>query len=445
MAQNADHFKAFAPHTLLKHALLKTYLEEWARKLLLREGSGLEVCIVDACAGAGMDESGNPGSPVLAAQIATVAERQLLEKFDLRVRIHIVAIEQKPRRHKQLVRNVEPFGERIRALKGTLADYIEEHFTRFRDTPTLFFIDPFGLAPLQAAIIQRALSGPRNEVLLLFADQAALRHFGAATAQPPDVEARVRTRLNKELTFFDDPVQTEQLIRSELEARAQAKIAGQEMTRPRAIEILNAAYGSNHWFPEVNAVPPSQRRRRFLELYAEMLHGFGAQYVLPLPMRNDCDQLVYHLLHATKSPHGYTTMKEVISRELNRAVLPSSAVDSMRFEIGSDLDAVERVVRYEFAGCRIAWSDEDRRTPGLRRWVLQETEAFPFELEELKRRLKREKLPGRKLVYQFPALEIPAIRAAAVASVRERCAASRSTRDHSGADRQPSGFVPPTA
>jgi three-Cys-motif partner protein len=144
VAQNQKHFEEFEPHTLLKHTVLRAYLQTWARKMLLRPGATRELCIVDACAGAGRDEQGNPESPVLAADVAKDAERHLQSDPELRKRFHgplridLVAIEKEAKHYRRLVENLKPYENRARPLRGTLADYIEDHFSLYRDTPTLF-------------------------------------------------------------------------------------------------------------------------------------------------------------------------------------------------------------------------------------------------------------------------------------------------------------------
>ena len=404
MAQSSDHFKGFEPHTLLKHAVLKAYLQTWSRKMLLRPGATSAICIVDACAGAGRDEEGNPGSPVLAAEVAADAERQLQEDPRLRarlrgpIRIQLVAIEKKPSFYRRLVKNLSEHSQRVSVLHGTLAEYIDEHYEQLKDTPTLFFIDPFGLAPVQADVIRRALRGPKNEVLLLFADQAALRHFGVATASALDVEAEIAAR-TEQFGLFEAPEAQLSNARKEVQARTTAL----ELTAPIAVQILNAAFGSDNWRSIIEATPQRERRRRFEDLYVELLHSFGATHVLPLRMRNDRDQHVYTLLHATQSVHGYTAMKEVISSALERAPLSEVAIASMRFQIASDLPAVERTIRRRFAATTVPWAEQPDGSPSIRQFVLEETPAFNFELRTLRKRLSNEKCGGRgPEMYTFP-------------------------------------------
>ena len=406
MARSKTHFEEFEPHTLLKHAVLKAYLQTWMRKMLLRPGAGAEICFVDACAGKGCDEHGRPGSPVLAAVEAKKTEAQLRDQYGRESRVHVLAIEKKASHFLELRKNLEPFPETATALRGTLADHIDDHFARFGETPTLFFIDPFGLEPLDAEVIRRAINGgPRNEVFLLFADQAALRHFGAATALAPDLEEAVSARIPQQQSLFGDDAEVEKRIRDDLETKHHAKVAGQELTRPAAMRILNSAFAGEDWLEQIGACEPSRRRERFLAMYTALLRRMGAQYVLPLPMRSEADKLVYHLIHATKSAHGYTAMKDVISAELKRAALSEDVVETMRFAIRSDLDAVEAAVRRQFAGRRVPLTSKESRQPTLRKFVLEETDAFHFEFDELKQRLKPYKDPGKGPVhYSFPPL-----------------------------------------
>ncbi len=75
----------------------------------------------------------------------------------------------------------------------------------------------------------------------------------------------------------------------------------------------------------------------------------------------------------------------------------------MRFQIRSDLARVEQLIREEFAGRVVRLTTGDSRRPGIREFVLEQTPAFPFEMEELKMRLKALKVPGKgPHQYSFP-------------------------------------------
>lgn len=388
MVQSADHFEKFEPHTLLKHAILRLYIERWARKLLLRPNAGTSLRIVDACAGRGSDDAGNPGSPLLAALEAAKARTQVSELRQVPVQIEVVAIEKKALYFRDLKQKLLPFGESVRALRGTLEDYIEEFAADFNHTPTLFFIDPFGLSPLKANAVGRALSGPKNEALMLFADQAALRHFGAYAARASDPSEQVS------LDFGEVEV-------TQQEESGVERASALEITAEAAEEILDAAFGEVDWRSRIRKTPQSGRRQEFLTMYEELLHRLGGKFVLPIPVVDTRKSLTYHLMYASKSVHGLITMKTEIERAWNAAPVTGTSLDMMRFMVSCGIEQIERMVRQHFAGKIVPWKSEDSKEE-IKSYALGYTPAFPSQLSALQERLKALKLPGRKLVYEFP-------------------------------------------
>jgi three-Cys-motif partner protein len=408
VTKSRDFFDEFPPHSKHKLLILKTYFEAWGRKLLLRRNAGSIVCYVDACAGPGMDDEGNYGSPIVAAKAAAMAMSQLNERRSGFFQIEVIAIEKRPTKYKALAKNLQPYGDHARALRGTLADHLPAIEEEFGDTPTLYFIDPFGVEPLHADVIRRALARPKNEAFLLFKDQAALRHFGAAATNETRMERRVRRRLEELDTpsLFPEWAEAE---RAELEPIAARSREALEITRERAIEILTAAFGGTQWLPELEATPPEFKRNRLVALYRALLAEWGARYVLEIPVLKEDGSHVYFLLHASKSPKGYRTMKEAVEYALKRSPLPADATAAMWDLLRTDVEEVERLVREEFAGREVAWaeSDEDRRAPSLRAFVLETTAIYPFELNDLRKRLKEAQQPSRKIVYRFPKASRP--------------------------------------
>lgn len=383
MVQSARHFESFEPHTLLKHAILRAYEERWARVLLSRPDSRrTRVRIVDACAGAGQDEIGNPGSPLISIREAEKARAQLSEKRGAPVEVQVVAIEKDRGRFGQLQQVVNAFGGRHLAWRGTLGDYIDRLEPDFAHTPTLFFIDPFGLNPLQADVVRRALRGAHNEVLLLFADQAALRHIGAAAA----VDAADVAPL---LLFGEEPAPPAPAPSRELQVTADA-----------AIRIMNAAFGDERW-RVVTTLPAERRRQALVDMYEELLRSMGARRVLSLPMIGKGSRLRYHLMFATRSGKGYEVMKDSVERAWNGDLVGDRAVELMRLGVAAPTSTIEQEVRRRFAGrARVAWTGDD---PGssVRLFALQDTAAMPHQLKELKQRLAPLRMPGLPIVYDF--------------------------------------------
>src|SRR6185437_10008193 len=98
---------------------------------------------------------------------------------------------------------------------------------------------PFGLEPLDGATVRRAVEGPRNEVLVLFADMAAIRHFGAATSEDETKAERALARLRETDSLFPEMDEED---RRALEPLAAESRDAQGRTRAAAIEILDAVF-----------------------------------------------------------------------------------------------------------------------------------------------------------------------------------------------------------
>jgi hypothetical protein len=314
----------------------------------------------------------------------------------------VIAIEKDEVHHGLLVENLRPYASHAEALLGDLREHLPALQSRFGATPTLYFIDPFGLAPLQADVVRRALMGPRNEVLLLFADQAALRHFGAAMATESKAARAHRELLEAApLSLFPGLEIAEAAERAPKVARSQKALA---ITKERASEIMDTAFGSPSWRAELEGVPDVERRARFRSLYAAFLRTCGASFVLDIPVFNDAGEHVYTLIHASKSEHGYRTMKESVARALTRAALPPEVVDAMRARMSVPLEPVVAQLRERLAGKTVRWDSPDKSAFSLKQHVLGATGVHVFQLSALEALLKEWRQPGRAKAYAFPPL-----------------------------------------
>jgi three-Cys-motif partner protein len=320
---------------------------------------------------------------LISIQEAEKAREQLSGMRGAPVEVQVVAIEKDRTRFAQLEQIVQAFGGRHHAWCGTLGDHIARLEPEFSTTPTLFFIDPFGLNPLQAEVVRRALGGTHNEVLLLFADQAALRHIGAAAAMDASEE--------QPLSLFDE------------DTSLPAPTASRELqvTAEAANRIMNAAFGDGRWRAAMQ-LPAERRRQALIDMYADLLLSMGAQRVLSLPMIGKGSQLKYHLVFATKSRKGYEVMKDSVERAWNRDLVDDRAVQLMRMGVAAPTAAIEKEVRRRFAGQRrVAWIG-DHASESVRLFALQDTPAMPHQLKELTQRLKPLRVPGeRAFVYDF--------------------------------------------
>ena len=398
MSKNREHFDGFGPHSRYKHLVLKTYFEMWGRKLLLGRPERTRVVYVDACAGRGVDETGVEGSPVIAAVAAADAADQLATMpGGAGKHVIVLAIEKAPKHYRALAGNLADFGPDVRALNGMLGDYLPAIKREFGDAPTLYFIDPFGVEPLHADAVRRALTGPKNEVLLLFHGQAALRHFGAVTKVETKTMGKLRRR-RAEPSLFDD-LDAEEL--ATLEPAAKRSGAALADTQERSGEILNAAFGSTAWADEIGLTPQAERRAKVLSLYCELLASFGAHFILSFPVRKATGEHAYTLIHASKSVHARRTMQDAVTYALNHATfMPEVVLDAMRDDLRTDLAPVAEVVKARWAGKEALWTPEN----GIKWFVLDTTSVWPFQLPELKALLKPYRRSGRgPETYTFPA------------------------------------------
>ena len=392
MSKSANHFEEFEPHTRLKHLILKTYLQSWARKLLLRPGAGDTVVFIDACAGRGMDDVGNQGSPIIAAKEAAIAAKQVGDMRGTPVHVTTIAIEKRADHYKALKLALAPSGPGARALRGTLSDFLPQLLTEFDSAPILCFIDPFGIEPLRADVVRAVLARPHSEVFVLFADQACLRHFGATAAADEAVN-----KLPEHDLFSSAGVAV-----PATEGNPEAEDALQ-ITAERAREILDSAFGDDSWYERIMKTPRQARRDEFLMMYVEFLKACGAEYVLPIPVRNEENQHVYHLVHATHSGRGHIAMKEAVSHALRNTELSDSVTRTIQFAIRTNIQAVASSLVQKFAGCLLNWTSSVGGLPALKEYALANTPIYPHEMNELRAMLKPYRLKGIKaFVYQFP-------------------------------------------
>jgi three-Cys-motif partner protein len=145
---------------------------------------------VDAFAGAGRYESGEPASPMLAMQLASEAA-QWRPPVDL----DCLFVEKEREVYEKLTKVVPP----ERARLGTIEAHLPEVLARADNQPLFMFIDPFGQPIPFNELVGKVLARPRGyglatEVLLNFSITALQRNAGRLlqTAEPAHAEAVLR-------------------------------------------------------------------------------------------------------------------------------------------------------------------------------------------------------------------------------------------------------------
>ena len=407
MSQRTNHFEEFKSHTELKHAILNAYIVAWAMKLLMWRRAGSTLAIVDGFAGAGQDEAGNDGSPIIIARraVEAMAAAEAANPPVADPKIHLIAVEKVRRNYQKLVRVMEPFAKLnpklIHLLPGELDEHIEEIVRATRGAPTFYFLDPYGVKGLDARTYSKALIGNHNEVFALFSDIGATRLHGLVTADRADPSDEIESILSRPSLFpqFD----AEDI--ADAEAAATRTNQALDLSIPASHAHLTRALGSDAWVAELEQIPPKDRPDKFLQLFRQALLAAGAKYVVAIPMRNDAGHRVYSLVHASKSKTGFVEMKTAVGKGLKESRLADSARERMLADLSVDLAEVISALQEVFPGRRFFWADQKSGEVGLNTLVLQHSAMFPFQSKALKAELARKgilKKIDRREVCEFP-------------------------------------------
>jgi three-Cys-motif partner protein len=402
-----SHFDEFEPHTRLKHLIWDRYLKKWAQKLLNWGGAGQRLWIIDAFAGSGQDDSGNPGSPRIAAVIARdIAAARRAQAPSSGALVHVIAIEKDSTRAEELGANMAEFTEGTPQIAyvrcGTLAELVDRMMPRLGHEPALFFLDPFGVEGMQAELLPKILAAPHNELFALFSDTGAARLHSVLDAEDESPDEAVAREMPGPSLFPDFDAEDEVRIRTAAEKRARAL----GYTRPAAKRILDEAFGGDSWLQAIEAVEPSERPLEFVRLYMQLLRGAGGKFVIAIPVRDDRNRRVYHLVYASKSSQGFRTMKESIATALGASDLPERVREEMVLELSVDVGRTVDQIARVFAGREIPWTNsKDRRAQTVRNYVLEHTGVFPPQCDEIRDALAARYQSGGTL--RSPVLTFP--------------------------------------
>lgn len=383
MTRRSKHFTTFSDHTLLKHAILRSYLQAWSFKLLQWGRAGRTVFFVDGFAGAGQDSLGNPGSPVIAATIAQQIRRHFRSTGGA---LRVIAVEANSSNHTRLVPILERFNESdpdcTRTLLGSVSNQIGPITRELGVAPALFFLDPFGLKGLESSSYPVMLRGEHNEVLALFSDVGAIRLRGVVHATA-DVEAQLENlRLSPSL-FPELDEQTSQELKSSID-RHQEWI---DQLQPAARAAISTALGETNWIHDLRESSTQEARTELIGRFVRRLLVSGANHALVVPMRGASGVHKYCLVHVSKSVKGYTTMKEAVSQSLNREDFVGEMRERIRQDLSVSLPQVWQVLLSRFGGQTVRWSESERVS--VRPFLLEETSVFHFQCSEIKEELRR--------------------------------------------------------
>lgn len=343
------------PHTLAKHAILGHYLKAWFPILANRNR---RIVYFDGFAGPGIYKGGEPGSPIVALDIARN------HRVGLSAEIVFWFIESRMDRYRNLVEQITPlipklpknfrvhhqcceFDEamdeilgRIDAEGGTLA-------------PSLVFIDPFGFSGMPMSVIKRIMKNKRCEILLTF--------------------------MSRDIDRFK--------IRPELE------------------ETFNTLFGTSDWMAAFEIENHNQRLDFIRALYKRQLEDVaGIRYVRAFEMLDEHDMPIYSLFHGTNSVKGLYEMKTAFWNidETGLFRFSDRTIEGQSRLFGSDLTPLKEKLLREKKGRSHSVKDLDA-------FVIVETPYLPKHLNGVLRELESANPPrilvrhtGSRRAKQYP-------------------------------------------
>lgn len=246
------------PHTEVKHAIFKRYLEAWIPILSKYH----DVNIIDGFAGPGEYKNGKEGSPVIA--IRTLIEHKIQITSD----VLFIFIEKDKKRCDCLEKKLSNFnlpdnvrydcvcGKFKEVITGILSDLKK---SKAKLAPTFVFIDPFGFTDFPFELIKNIMDSGKCEVLINF--------------------------------MFED--------------------INRFIELPQNEKSMQKLFGVDKWKNIKGNKDPSQRLIALHGLYKIQLEKI-AKHVISFKMKNKFNKVDYFLFFATNSLLGLKKMKEAM-------------------------------------------------------------------------------------------------------------------------------------
>ncbi len=281
---NNDFFKEKKPWSIIKDQLLGCYLKPYFSKILATQKP---VFYVDAFAGKGMFDDGNPGSPVIALDIIAEA----LEKTQFRrPTIKSCFIELN---HADNLRNNISKYNNITVIEGKYEDNIDLILKGKEFHNVLLYIDPYGIKSLRFNIFEKLSIKKFYSIELLI----NFNSFGFIRA------ACNVMNVNFDIINLDDLIEVE------------SELGDTNPNNKKSILDLNEVAGGDYWQKIIEDykkgfIDGYEAEEKFSKMYCERLRT-QFNYVLNMPIRIKKGQRPkYRMIHATNHPKGCVLMND---------------------------------------------------------------------------------------------------------------------------------------
>jgi three-Cys-motif partner protein len=170
---HTQFFEEATTHSRVKLRIYSTYLKPWTAKLGRAVPRGGTIWVVDGFAGPGRYRDGHPGSP----EIAMKRSREIAETEAGRYRLQCLFGDRKAANRSALTALAAKYPESSPPiLSGNFWDRISDVRSFIGESPTLLFVDPYGLLDIDFKQLEGLTKGlPKLDMIINFRSPAAAR------------------------------------------------------------------------------------------------------------------------------------------------------------------------------------------------------------------------------------------------------------------------------
>jgi three-Cys-motif partner protein len=317
-----DFFDETTEQSAVKTDIVSKYFFAWVKIMLGPKVQAPRVAYVDLFCGPGKYNDGTPSTPLMVLEHAlgdNVLRGRLVTLFNDHDQVATAAL----RDTVSGLVGIESLAHSPRiteyAIGADIMKVVED--VRRGNTPTLFFVDPWGYKGLSLSLINAAVRDWGCDCIFFF-------NYN-----------RINAGLNNDK------------VREHMDA-----LFGKE----RADELRH----------ELQELDPKERELTIVEKITEALSANGLRYVLPFTFKKSGGvQTSHQLIFVTKSPVGYKIMKGIMAKEStdeNQGVPsfqynPATVRQPLLFNFVRPLDELEGLLCSEYAGQELTFDEIFRR------------------------------------------------------------------------------------
>lgn len=274
----------------LKHAIVGGYAK--AALALLAWHTHKDVVYADLFAGSGKYDDGNPGSPLIVAEMS--AKRQATGTSP---RVLCFNVEANSGRYAALVANTSHIpAELITNLRGSWTKHLPDLLARIAGRPALIFLDPFGFRGIELSKMTSILAGigaDAWELIIMFNVRGLQRMAAAAAAE----EAKGKSH--------------------------------------RYYVLPNEVFGTDEWQKLlVNKLLPDEQFEAVAALYQRRLIETGAaqfRVVMSIGIPEAVDgKRAYYLMFVTRSEKAMTMISDEVNLQFERARVEAEDIEATK-------------------------------------------------------------------------------------------------------------------